>query len=63
MSNLDDPIVARTMEMALDYHDKADLVAKLEEMTTAIKNDDSMVTYDHPEWLRTKWQCCGGSGP
>lgn len=63
MTKLSDPIVDRTMEMALDYADKADLVAKLKELTKGVEDDDPMVTSDHPEWLRTRWNCCGGSGP
>lgn len=63
MSKLEAPLIDRTMEMALDYADKEDLVSKLEDMLQGIKDDSPMVTYDHPDWLRTRWNCCGGSGP
>lgn len=63
MASLDEPIVSRTMIMALDYDDKADLIAKLKEIAKGVEDDDPMVTSEHPEWLRTRWNCCGGSGP
>ena len=60
---LADPVLRRTMEMALDYADKADLVTKLKELTKAVEDDNPMATVEHPDWLRTRWNCCGGSGP
>lgn len=63
MASIDDPIATRTLEIALDYANKADLVAKLKELTEGVEDDSPMVTSEHPEWLRTRWNCCGGSGP
>ncbi len=60
---LKEPIASRTLEIALDYAGKADLVAKLKELTKGVRDDNPMVTSQHPEWLRTRWNCCGGSGP
>lgn len=63
MPQLEEPIVTRTVKMAIDYAGKADLVTKLKEMTKGVEDDDPMVTSEHPEWLRTRWNCCGGGGP
>lgn len=63
MTQLSDPILRRTFESAIDYDDKSDLVKKVEDMLDGIKNDDLMLTVNHPDWLRTRFNCCGGSGP
>ena len=63
MSQLDDPILRRTFECAIDYDDKADLLEKIKAMAEGLKNSDDMATVDHPDWLRTRFNCCGGSGP
>ena len=63
MSNLDEPILRRTFECAIDYADKADLLEKIKDMAEGLKNSDDSATVEHPDWLRTRFNCCGGSGP
>lgn len=63
MPDLDDPILRRTLECAIDYDDKADLIKKLDELKDGIDSGDENIAVHHPDWLRTRWNCCGGSGP
>ena len=63
MSQLDDPILRRTFECAIDYSDKSDLLEKIKTMAEGLKDSDDQATVEHPDWLRTRFNCCGGSGP
>ena len=63
MSQLSDPILRRTFECAIDYDDKADLITKIEAMKSGLDSNDESATVNHPDWLRTRFNCCGGSGP
>ena len=63
MPDLTDPVLRRTFECAIDYDNKEDLLNRIDEMREGIEKDDPMATVDHPDWLWTRWNCCGGSGP
>lgn len=66
MSDLDDPIPTRLATFAIDYTDSDQLISRLREMADAIDGMSAAaraLTYDHPDWISQRLNCCGGGGP